>query len=99
MIRQDPENHEIQALFDLADFYGRVVLEIGCGDGRLTRRYANKVNHVIAIDSFKESITNARKYLPDSLKGSVEFRHISLEDFAAASDPSAIDIAILSWSL
>ncbi len=34
-IRIDPENNETRALFDLADFRGQRVLEIGCGDGRL----------------------------------------------------------------
>ena len=48
MIRVDPENNEPRALFDLADFNGRSVLEIGCGDGRLTWRYADNVAHVTA---------------------------------------------------
>jgi len=35
-IRVDPENNETRALFDLANLSGKHVLEIGCGDGRLT---------------------------------------------------------------
>lgn len=35
-IRSDPENNEIRALFDLDDFSLKHVLEIGCGDDRLT---------------------------------------------------------------
>jgi len=42
VIRTDPENNETRALFDLADFKSKRVLEIGCGDGRLTWRYATK---------------------------------------------------------
>ncbi|MFQ5930770.1 MAG: class I SAM-dependent methyltransferase [Nitrospiraceae bacterium] len=98
-IRQDPENNETRALFRLADFDGKHVLEIGCGDGRLTWRFADRAEHVTAIDAFGEEIERAKGDLPDELQGRVEFHHIAFEDFAAASEPSAYDIAILSWSL
>ena len=99
MIRVDPENNEPRALFTLADFHGQRVLEIGCGDGRLTWRYADKAAHVMAIDPFEASVARAKENMPDNLKSRVEFRHISFEDFAAASASSTFDIAILSWSL
>lgn len=98
-IRLDPENNETRAVFDLADFSGQHVLEIGCGDGRLTWRYAGRTAHVTAIDPFAESIMRARENLPAELQGRVEFHHIAFEDFAAASEPSTFDVAILSWSL
>jgi ubiquinone/menaquinone biosynthesis C-methylase UbiE len=98
-IRVDPENNETHALFDMADFSGQHVLEIGCGDGRLTWRYAGRVEHVTAIDPFADGIMRARENLPGELKGRVEFHHIAFEDFAAASEPSTFDRAILSWSL
>jgi len=98
-IRVDPENNETRALFDLADFSAQRVLEIGCGDGRLTWRYADRAAHVTAIDPFAEGITRAREELPRELQGRVEFHHIAFEDFAAASEPSTFDRAILSWSL
>ena len=98
-IKVDSENNEPRALFDLADFNGRRVLEIGCGDGRLTWRYANKAAHVTAIDPFEGSITRAKANAPNDLKSRVEFRHVAFEDFAAAGGSSTFDIAILSWSL
>ena len=98
-IRVDPENNETRALFGLADFSGQHTLEIGCGNGRLTWRYADKAAHVTAIDPFAEGIERARQDLPRELQGRVEFLHIAFEDFAAASEPSAFDVAILSWSL
>ena len=98
-IRVDPENNETRALFDLADFSGQRVLEIGCGDGRLTWRYAARAAHVTAIDPFAEGITRARENLPRELEGIVEFHHIAFKDFAAASESSTFDRAILSWSL
>jgi len=98
-VRTDPENNEPRALFALADFNDRRVLEIGCGDGRLTWHYADKAAHVTAIDPFEESITRAKENTPDNLKSRVEFRHIGFDDFATASESSIFDIAILSWSL
>ena len=97
-IRGDPENNETRALFDLADFSGQHVLEIGCGDGRLTRRYADKAAHVVAIDPFAEGITQAKEKTPPELQNRVDFHHSGFLDFAA-STPSTFDIVILSWSL
>jgi 2-polyprenyl-3-methyl-5-hydroxy-6-metoxy-1,4-benzoquinol methylase len=98
-IRVDPENNEPHALFNLADLNGQRVLEIGCGDGRLTWRYAGKAKHVTAIDPFADAITRAKENIPDKLKYRVDFRHIAFEKFAAESKPSTFDRVILSWSL
>jgi len=98
-IRVDPENNEPRALFSLADFNGQRVLEIGCGDGRLTWRYADKARHVTAIDAFEGSIARAMDNTPDDLKSRVEFRHTGFEDFAATNRAGTFDLAILSWSL
>jgi len=97
-IRVDPENNETRALLDMADFSGQRVLEIGCGNGRLTWRYAGKAELVTAIDPKAEAITRARETLPSELKGRVEFRHIAFEDFCASSEPSSFDSVIFSWS-
>lgn len=99
MVRQDPENNEARAIFDLADFSDRRVLEIGCGGGRLTWRYADKAGHVVAIDPFEESIKQARLSMPDGLKDRLEFQHIGFDDFTAITEPSTFDIVLLSWSL
>ena len=98
-IKSDPENNEIRALFDLVDLSEKRVLEIGCGDGRLTRRYAGAAAHVTAIDPFKGSIERANAHCPDSLRDRVAFQHIGFEDFAAAHGSETFDVAILSWSL
>jgi len=99
MIKIDPENNETNALLDMANFSEKHMLEIGCGDGRLTWHYADKAAHVTAIDPFEGSIARAQDNTPDSLKGRIEFRHIGFNEFAAANSSSQFDIAILSWSL
>lgn len=98
-IRVDPENNETRALFGLVDFAGQHVLEIGCGDGRFTWRYADRAARVTAVDSWPEGIAQARENLPDNLHGRVEFHSGAFADFAASSPPSAFDSVILSWSL
>ncbi len=98
-VRVDPENNEPRALFSMVDLNGQRVLEIGCGDGRLTFRYASKAAHVTAVDPWAEGIARARQNMPGELRDRVEFRHAPFLDFAAATEPSSFDIAILSWSL
>ena len=97
-IRIDPENNETRALFDMTNFSGQHVLEIGCGDGRLTWRYADKAEHVTAIDPNARQIALAKEHLPGWLQDRIEFHNKTFEAFAA-SVPSAFDIVILSWSL
>jgi 2-polyprenyl-3-methyl-5-hydroxy-6-metoxy-1,4-benzoquinol methylase len=99
MERVDPENNETRALLDIVNFNGQHVLEIGCGDGRVTWRYADKAARVTAIDPSATQIALARKHLPTQLRDRIEFQDIGFEDFAAASAPSAFDIVILSHSL
>ena len=92
-IIEDPEAHEVAALRRLVpSFAGLHVLEIGCGDGRLTRRYAAAAASVVAIDPKAESIAALRAEQP-----SVDARAMGIEDLVLP--PHSIDVAILSWSL
>ena len=95
----DPEGNETDALFDLVDLEGREVLEIGCGDGRLTWRYADRAAHVTAIEPFEDAIARAQEWLSEAPDERIDFRHVAFEDFAAASDADVFDVALLSWSL
>lgn len=98
-IRIDPENVETNALFEMVKLSGQHVLEIGCGDGRFTWRYADRTEHVTAIEPAANLLAMAKQQLPNALRDRVELHNIGFEDFAAASPPSAFDIVILSWSL
>ena len=97
-VRIDPEKNESRALFELADFTGRRVLELGCGDGRLTWRYAERAAQVTAIDPSAAAIATAQEDLPEELRGRVAFRNVAFDDFAAGT-LSPFDVVILSWSL
>ena len=98
-IRIDPENNETPALLDMANFNGQRVLEIGCGNGRVTWRYADKAAHVTGIDPDARQIARAREQLPSPLQNRIEFHSIAFEDFASASEESVFDIVILARSL
>jgi 2-polyprenyl-3-methyl-5-hydroxy-6-metoxy-1,4-benzoquinol methylase len=98
-IRIDPENNETPALFEMVDFSGQRVLEIGCGDGRVTWRYADKAAQVTGIDPDVKQIALAREQLPSQLQDRIEFHTTAFEEFAFASQASAFDIVILARSL
>jgi ubiquinone/menaquinone biosynthesis C-methylase UbiE len=93
----DPEDTETKALHDYADFSGKRVLEIGCGDGRLTWRYADRAAHVVAIDPKAADIETALEDCPVELRDRLEFRVARLEDLILPAEK--FDLALLSWSL
>jgi ubiquinone/menaquinone biosynthesis C-methylase UbiE len=93
----DPEGAETRVLREMVDLHGAAVIEIGCGDGRLTRRYARRARSVLGIDPNGEAIARARAATPKRLREAVAFQvgdatHVELS-------PAAFDVAILSWSL
>jgi ubiquinone/menaquinone biosynthesis C-methylase UbiE len=93
----DPERAETKVIHDLVDFRSRDVLEIGCGDGRLTWRFADQAASVLAIDPKEAEIAVARERAPGGLKSRVSFK---VADIRAVDLPeNAFDAAVISWSL
>ena len=96
-IRLDPEGNEPAALFDFAgSFSGRRVLEIGCGDGRLTWLFADQAARVVALDPDSDDIAHAIKNCPPLLRERVEFRVGTIQNIESSE---RFDLALLSWSL
>lgn len=93
---KDPEGAEARALSELGDFTGKRVLEVGCGDGRLTWLYAGRAESVLGIDPEEEQITLARSQTPPALADRVRFEVGQAEDLARTA---VFDVAFLSWSL
>lgn len=81
----------------LVDFKGKDVLEIGCGNGRLTWRYADGVATVLALDPQEPAIKLAQEHTPEALRSRVTFQVADITTIDLSED--AFDIALLSWSL
>jgi ubiquinone/menaquinone biosynthesis C-methylase UbiE len=94
---KDLEGAEPRALAELVDFTDRRVLEVGCGDGRLTFGYAPQAAKVLAIDTDGEAIAEARRATPPELEHRVRFRVAQAEKLRVR--PAGFDIAFLAWSL
>jgi ubiquinone/menaquinone biosynthesis C-methylase UbiE len=97
-IRVDPELNEIRALQGVAAWRGKQVIEIGCGDGRLTLRLARLgPKSIQAIDPSTDLIRAARKHLPERLTRQIRYRVASAEDLKFSSN--TFDMAVFSWVL
>ena len=56
----DPEGVETGVLRRMVNFTDKSVLEVGCGDGRMTKRFALSARYVHAIDTDPSVISSAR---------------------------------------
>jgi 2-polyprenyl-3-methyl-5-hydroxy-6-metoxy-1,4-benzoquinol methylase len=96
-VTHDLDGAEQRVLAEVVDFAGKRVLEIGCGDGRLTWTFAPQASFVLAIDADDEEIAIALRERPRELAGKVELRAESAVELDVA--PASFDLAFLSWSL
>jgi len=96
-VRIDPQQNEVRALRRATDWRFKRVLEIGCGDGRLTLRLARLGARVLAIDPDKKLIREARESLPKHLAGRVRYRVGKAEELRLADQ--SFDVVVFSWSL
>ena len=80
------------------DWTGRRVLEIGCGEGRLTLRLASLgPAEIQALDPDSDSIKAARANLPRAEKGRIRYHVAQAENLNYP--PGSFDIAVFSWVL
>jgi len=97
-MRLDPEGYETAALHQLLpDLRARRVLEVGCGDGRLTRRYAGRAGSVLAIDPDPTAIATFSDRIPSALR-----RHVNMRagTIVTLGEPDrSFDVVLFAWSL
>jgi ubiquinone/menaquinone biosynthesis C-methylase UbiE len=93
----DPEGIEIEAIRSLVDLEGARVVEVGCGDGRITFQYAAEAAAVVAFDTDEDAIRTADAEIPADLRERLRFQvaHASEIELPAGE----FDLALFSWSL
>jgi ubiquinone/menaquinone biosynthesis C-methylase UbiE len=95
--RIDPEGLERLALAQLAPMDGLRVLEIGCGDGRLTFQVAPAAASVLAVDPDAQRIEEARRSVSAELAEKVTF--VAQAATEVDVPRHSFDLALFSWSL
>ena len=95
-VQKDPEGTEIHHLGEAAAFANQNVLEIGCGEGRLTWRVAPLCGRLTGIDPEADALRVASVERPDNLRKTVRFVRASALDLPFPHE--TFDMAILSWS-
>jgi ubiquinone/menaquinone biosynthesis C-methylase UbiE len=94
---KDPDGFERKTLLNYADFNDARVLEIGCGEGRLTWKYAGASRLTFGLDPDPDALRVARADSPADLCGRVHFSRASAHHLPLPKE--TFDIAILAWSL
>jgi ubiquinone/menaquinone biosynthesis C-methylase UbiE len=96
-LQKDPEGNEKKYLHKIGDFKNKRVLEVGCGEGRLTWKYASDSTLTVGVDSDQTALRVARADSPASLHQQVHFAAANARNLPFKKE--TFDLAILSWSL
>ena len=94
---KDAERNERTHLHKHVDFKNKRVLEIGCGEGRLTWQYAAASSLTIGLDSDQNAVRVASIDRPSDLTQKVFFANSQAEHLPFRKE--TFDIALLAWSL
>jgi ubiquinone/menaquinone biosynthesis C-methylase UbiE len=93
----DPDGVELPTIRELVDLRGLHIVEVGCGEGRLTFGCAEEAASVLAFDMDEELVEAARRATPRALRDRIRFE---VADAAEIDLPPAeFDLALFSWSL
>jgi 2-polyprenyl-3-methyl-5-hydroxy-6-metoxy-1,4-benzoquinol methylase len=93
----DPDGVELATIRELIDLWGLEVVDVGCGEGRLTFACAGEGARVFGFDPDDEAIALARDKTPDDLRKRIEFEVADGAEFELPR--RKFDLALFSWSL
>jgi ubiquinone/menaquinone biosynthesis C-methylase UbiE len=94
---RDAEGAERVAIALVAELDGRRVLEVGCGEGRLTQFAAEHASEVYAFDPDADRVATAAAALAPQLRDRVRFGVHDADALDVGRD--RFDLALCGWSL
>ena len=95
-LQTDIERNETNYLHKFADFDGKRVLEIGCGEGRLTWQYVKDTRFTIGIDADRDALRVATIDRSSDLESTAAFACSESERLPFPKE--TFDFALLAWS-
>lgn len=93
----DPDGVELATIRGLVELRGRRVLDVGCGEGRLSFACAGEGATVFGFDPDEEAIAVARAETPEALRKRLRFEVAHAREIELPKGD--FDLALFSWSL
>jgi ubiquinone/menaquinone biosynthesis C-methylase UbiE len=97
MERRDEAGVEAAAIAARVSLNGKRILDVGCGQGRLTTFAAARAKSVYAFDPSAQNVAVARAALTDEQRSRVHFAVHDAEALDLQHD--RFDLALCGWSL